>query len=282
MCKSHNITIITRNVIERYSKLNPNLSPNTLARNINVFREFCIYLKFQNINCYQIPKNSYPQKTRQYVPHIYSDNEIKLILKNIDIVSSKVPYSYIKHITIPLIIRILYQTGMRIGEVLNLNINDYDKDNKVFIIRNSKNGEERLIYLPDSLNNKISKYHQKFHINTENKYFFQITKTKISEETVSLLFKKAIKLSNIEITDKKPRIHDLRHTFIVKNIVKAHKNGKDFNTYLPYLQAYVGHKSITSLEYYFHLTKPILNELQPIINKKLGYLIPVIKDDNYE
>jgi len=279
--ENNNIEIITKEVIENYARINPNLKPNTLARNVGIFREFCKYLKMQDVESYQIPKKLYPQKARQYVPYIFSNDEIKLILKNIGIVSSSpnTHYSYIKSQTIPLIIRILYQTGMRVGEVLNLRINDYNTDG-YFIIKESKNNEERRIYLPDSLNSKVLSYHNKFHQNTINKYFFQLTKSQINIETIERNFYETLKLSNIVKTDKGPRIHDLRHTFIVRSIEKSFIEGKDFNQFLPYLQVYVGHSSIRSLEYYFRLTNVMIEKLNPLIENKLGNIIPKVGDIN--
>lgn len=273
------ITEITKEVIESYARLNTNLSSNTLARNMGTFREFCIYLKMQDIECYQIPKCIYPQKVRKYVPYIFSKDEITNILAKIEVVSKNKPYSYVREQTIPLIIRILYQTGMRIGEVLNLKIEDYNYLEGYFNIKEAKNNEERRIYLPDSLNIKVLNYHNKFHTKTNNIYFFQLGTTKIEAKTIDDNFYKALNLCNIKRKENSPRLHDLRHTFVVRSIEKAFSEGKDFNLFLPYLQAYVGHKSITSLEYYFHLTKPMISELNPLINDKFKVLIPKLKED---
>lgn len=271
---------ITKEVVEKYARLNPNIKTNTLARNINVFREFCKYLKMQDIVSYQIPKKFYPQKSKQYIPYIFSDDEIKSILKNCETLASKGNYSYKRHIILPLIIRILYQTGMRIGEVLNLKVNNYNEEEGYFLIENSKNNSERIICLPNSLNEKILNYHKKFHYNTEDEYFFQITKTKINTSTIEGLFNKALILSNISKTDDGPVVHCLRHCFIIKSIKNAYEEGKDMNNFLPYLQAYVGHQSIKSLEYYFKLTKNMINDLNPIIEEKIGNIIPKLGDTN--
>ena len=59
------ITDINKDVIDKYAKLNSNISKNTLARNIGVFREFNKYLKTQDIDCYQIPLKIY-QKQRKF------------------------------------------------------------------------------------------------------------------------------------------------------------------------------------------------------------------------
>ena len=47
---------------------------------------------------------------------------------------------------------------------------------------------------------------------------------------------------------------------------------------LPVLQTYVGHLSLKSLEYYFQITENMINEIGKISEKKLGNIIPKLKD----
>ena len=51
------------------------------------------------------------------------------------------------------------------------------------------------------------------------------------------------------------------------------KNKQDFNSFVPILASQVGHTSLSSLSYYYHITNDILNEVNDISNKELGYLI---------
>lgn len=275
--EKENITEINKDVIDKYAKLNSNISKNTLARNIGVFREFNKYLKTQDIDCYQIPLKIYQKQTREFIPYIFSKEEIKLIIKNSYKLKLKY-YSYKREQTIPIIFKILYQTGMRIGEVLNLKIKDY-KEQEYFLVEHSKNGEERIIYLPVDLNEEVLKYHLKFHFNLEkDEYFFQITNGKISNSTVDKWFYSILKLSKIKRSENSPRLHDLRHTNIVHCIEKWLKEKKDLNVMLPVLQTYVGHSSLKSLEYYFQITMNMINEIGIISEEKLGKLIPELKD----
>lgn len=275
--ETENVTDINKDVVDKYVRLNLNISSNTLARNIGVFREFNKYLNNQDIKCYQIPLKIYQQHQREFIPHIFSKDEIKMIIKNSYKIKLKY-YSYKKEQTIPIIFKILYQTGMRVGEVLNLKIKDY-KEQEYFLVEHSKNDEERIIYLPKSLNEEILKYYLKFHYNKEqDEYFFQIRNGKISNSTVDKWFYSILKMSKIKRSENSPRVHDLRHTHIVHCIEKWLKEKKDINVMLPVLQTYVGHSSIKSLEYYFQITQNMINEIGRISEKKLGNIIPELKD----
>ena len=272
----NNITEITKEVTENYAKINPNISSNTLARNMGVFREFCHFLKYQKgIDCFQIPNKIYPQKHNHFIPYIFSYKEIKLIYSNLTKVFDY-HYSYYKQIAYPLIIKILYQTGMRIGEVLKLKQEDYNYELSVFKLIDTKNSEERYVAISDSLNEEINNFITKFfHNKSKDELLF-----KINHKAVIKYFKKVLKLSNIKITDKGPRLHDLRHTYVVHNIDKAIKESKDINMILPILMTQIGHKSLNSIAYYFHISKDILGTVNSISEETLGYLIPKVGDYN--
>ena len=273
----NNIAKITKEVTEAYARINPNVSSNTIARNMGVFREFCSFLKYQkNIDCYQIPHKLYPQNHNNFIPYIFSYKEIKLIYSNLDKPLKSYHYSYYKQKAFPLIIKILYQTGVRIGEVLSIKIKDYDYELSAFKLTDTKNNEERYIAIPNSLNKEINNFIIKFFYNkTKDEYIF-----KVSNNAISKYFKKLLKLSNIKITDKGPRLHDLRHTYVIHNIDKAIKQNKDINQILPILKTQLGHKSLNSLSYYFHINKDILGKVNEISEKELGYLIPSMSEDN--
>lgn len=274
---NNNISIITKEVAEDYARINPNLSPNTIARNMGVLREFCNYLTLKEIPNYQIPLKSYPQDHKAYFPYIFSKNEIKLIYSNLNNITRGYHYSYYQKVMYPLIIKLLYQTGMRIGEVLNLKYKDY-LDDSYFLLKNTKNNEERIIILPDKLNYEFKLVYYKFKncYQKDDKIFLCCI------SSIRRYFLKILKISNIKRNFNGPRLHDLRHTFIVHTIQNFINDGKNLDNMLPVLQTYVGHKSLESITYYFHMTNDILKEINTISEKELGYLIPKIKENSYE
>ena len=268
--ENNNINIITKEIVEDYARINSNLSPNTIARNMGVFREFCKYLKLQKVEAYQIPNGIYTRNSNNYIPYIFSKKEMKNIYNSLNSVLNSYRYNYYRKTIYPLIIKILYQTGMRIGEVLSLKINDYDIENGILYIKDPKNNIERLICLPKNiiveLNNYISKFNYLF---TENNVIFNA-----KSNTIEKYFYKVLKEVNINRTNTGPRLHDLRHTFVVHRIEKYAKEQVDFNAMLPVLQAHLGHQSLSSLTYYFHMTEHILKDINKVSEEYFGYLIP--------
>ena len=270
----NDVTVITKEITEKYARINENISQNTLARNMGICREFNKYLLSNDIECYQIPLKLYPQNHHNFIPYVFSYDEIKRIYSNLNFIYNSPNYTYYQKIIYPLIIKLLYQTGMRIGEVISIAINNYSEN--YFILYNTKNGQDRKVMIPLTLKEEIGKYHTKFHYQSDNdELFFKVKVTPVEK-----YFKKLLRLSNIKITNNGPRLHDLRHTFIVHTIEKFRKDGKNMDEMLPILQAYVGHQSLASLTYYFHLNNDILQELKNISNKTFNNLIPVRGDEN--
>lgn len=271
------ITKITKKVTEDYARINLNLSSNTISRNMGVFREFCYFLKYQEgIDCYQIPNKIYPQNHNNFTPYIFSYKQINLIYANLSTPLKNYRYNYYRQTVYPIIIKILYQTGIRIGELLNIKLKNYEYDLSVFKLEDTKNNCDRYVAIPNTLNEEIYNYVNKFY----NDYNLDECLFKVSESTILKYFKTILKISNIIITDKGPRLHDLRHTFVVHNIDKAIKNGDDFNNFLPILQAQLGHKTLNSLAYYFHIIKDILKTINEMSENELGYLIPEVGEYN--
>ncbi len=265
---NNKIDIITKEVTEAYARNNENLDSNTIARNMATFREFNKYLSYIGIECYQIPNKIYPQNHHNFKPYVFTYDEIKNIYLNLNYIYNSSSYSYYRKIIYPLIIKLLYQTGMRIGEVLSITVYDYKIN--YFIIRDTKNGKDRKIMIPDTLKDEIK--------NLYNKYYKESKLTEklfnVSHSAILKYFKKVLKRSNIKINDNGPRIHDLRFTYLLHTIEKLRKEEKDIDAILPLLQIQLGHQSLDALSYYVHLNTDVLNELCKISNKEFNYLIP--------
>lgn len=253
--QEENITFINNEIIDKWVNKNKNWSINTKARNINIIKNFCIYLKNNNIQNYTFNKKGYKPK-RRFKPYIFSHEEIKKIVYYADNYYSR-HYFQMKYI-MSFLIRLLYGTGMRLGETLNILKENIDIDNGIIKLINTKNNEERLIVLTDDLIIHLKNYLKK--MNENSKYlFYNYSKNKLVHSTIENAFYKILKKANIKRTNQGPRVHDLRFTFITHSFDKYVKTGKDATVFLPILMTYVGHKSIQATEYYLKSTSESLD-----------------------
>lgn len=142
-----------------------------------------------------------------------------------------------------LIMELLYATGIRVSELVNIKINDIDLSNKQIVIL-GKGKKERIVYFNDVCLSYLKKYINLLKENKKcdylivNKNYFNIT-----TRGISLIIDKIIAKTSI-IKNISP--HVLRHTFATHLI----NNGCDLLT----VQELLGHSSISTTGIYTHVS----------------------------
>ena len=272
----------TKEYIEKWLILKENESLNTLAYRASVIKSFSIYLNSYGINCYIINKKNYPS-VKEFVPHIYTNNEIKSIIDSIDMsIINTFKYPHKKEMY-KLLIELLYSCGLRLSEALNIKYNDINFNNKTICINESKNYITRNIIINQYLENEIKSYKAKFINLKDESYLFNNIKYgyHIVKNTVEADFKKIIKNSKLD-KSKRYRLHDFRHTFAVNNLKKVFLSKEDINVFLPILMTYMGHQNIKSTEYYLRFTADVYPEFIKEYEKYFNNIIPILEVDRNE
>jgi len=76
-------------------------------------------------------------------------------------------------------------------------------------------------------------------------------------------------------TDRRgPRIHDLRHRFAIKAMLKWYRTGKDVEAHLPELATYLGHQHVSDTYWYLSATPELLQEATRRWQRGKGGQIP--------
>lgn len=243
---------ITNECIDEWLKQFSSLSINTKQLYYGVIHMFTEYLVCRNYTNITIPSINYFNGKSGFVPYIYTKKELKDIFnesKNND--------------TLYMTLHLLYHCGLRISEVGNLKLSDFNIFNKTIIIRHSKNDVTRLIPLTDAITSMLQNYIGSKNLN-QNDYIFEC---KNKRQTFQLKtrdnFHKVLEKTQIKKREnnKWPRLHDLRHTFAVHALEQMQDKGFDLYTSLPSLSIYLGHKSIVETEYYLRFTSSYSNKV---------------------
>ena len=244
---------------------NQNAKSRTKAGYASIFRNFANYLQLNDIEAYVIPDN-YFRSEYNFKPYIYSTDEIKRIINAIEkCYLKKIPK---KQAQVKIIVLLLFKTGMRIGEILNIKRSNIDYEKNTIVIEETKNGSDRMISISENMINTLKDFDSKY--NDQYEYFFENNyQSKYSVGCFNSIFKKLLYKAKIMHTENGPRVHDARHTFCVNSLKQALSKGMDINAYMPILSTYVGHKDLDSTYKYLHLTF----ELFPDIRKKVEKII---------
>ena len=138
-----------------------------------------------------------------------------------------------------LIVELLYSTGIRLSELVNIKISDinfYDKTIKVL----GKGNKERYVLFGSVCSKLLKEY-----INNENRVYLLLNKNgnKLSERGVEYIIEKIFKSVNVHT---KVTSHTLRHTFATHML----DNGCDLVT----VQKLLGHSDLSTTSIYTHIS----------------------------
>ena len=259
---------ITKETFYELTKRN-NMKGENYARQYGVAKDFC---KFLISNEY---KNIYYEEKKfnvinNYKPVIFTDKEIDLLFKTIDKEKDKHKNhkSYKLYYSYSIIFRLLYSCGLRVSEVLKIEIKDINFNENTINIINSKRNISRLIVFSNSMKKCLLDYINLFEIN-DGFLFTDLNCNIICSEQLRRFYKNILSISNL---NKDTHIHDFRHVFCNKAFNQMLEKGYDENVVIVYLYKYMGHKTITETEYYLHFTdynKNKILETNDTFSKKL-------------
>ena len=269
---------ITREAIDIWSTKNPNETDSNRYHRISSIRDFSIYLNHCGYYSYipRLPKNYHST----FTPYIFTQDELTHFFNACDSRQEKKRSFNTSHYIYPALFRLLYGTGLRICEALSIEIKDIDLKEGTIVIRNSKNGEDRLIPLCPSLTMVLSNYKSYYRdkIKTGNLFFVKLNGERVSYDTVYRHFRKILTLANISHGGKGygPRLQDFRHTFSVNSLHKMTSEGLEIYYCLPILSQYLGHKSIDATNGYVRITMELYPEMMDKLNQSYSHLFPEV------
>lgn len=245
--------VINQDIIDKWlGQCKEENKGTTKGKYLSTISTFCNYLRLNSYENVIQPESCHIKYKSEYIPYIFSDDEIKRIFKNLR--EKVIKKNNLSSKSLLILISLYYCCGLRRSEALNLTLNDYDYSNKTITIIESKNNISRIIPLNNSLCEMINDYLSIRKFN--NKFLFVTDKnSQYYKHKLYTEFHKVLKEEKIPVRydGKRQRIHDLRHTFAVNSLKQMIDKGFDLYTSLPILSVYLGHKNITETEYYLRL-----------------------------
>ncbi|MFL2601571.1 MAG: site-specific tyrosine recombinase XerD [Flavobacteriaceae bacterium] len=227
------------------------LSEHTQARRISGLRSFFDYLIFEKYRSTNPTDLIETPKLGKRLPDVLSVSEIELIVKNLDLGH---PQGHRNRA----IIETLYGSGLRVSEIVNLNLSNlFLKESLIQVT--GKGNKQRLVPM-----GSVSKKYLKIYIKQirgfqkiDNKYqdlvFLNRNGKRLTRQMIFTLIRSLASKAKI---DKKIGPHTFRHSFATHLL----ENGADLRT----IQVLLGHESITTTEIYTHLDT---HHLKQIIKK---------------
>ena len=241
-----------------YNSFSDNKSSSSQARCISSLKSFFNYLLFEGkIKISPIDDIETP-KLEKKLPEVLTEDEITKLISSINLNNEFGQRN-------KTIVEVLYGTGIRVSELITLNLSNIFF-NESFLKVFGKGNKERFVPLGDVASIEIKKYldlREKLNIDPKfsdilflNRYGRQLTRSMIFK-----IIKDSAKEANIR---KNISPHTLRHSYATHLL----KNGADLRT----IQLILGHESIITTEIYTHLDtyhlEEVLKKYQPRENDR--------------
>jgi len=216
-----------------YCKSEKNYSFSSMKQTIAAIRYF-----YDKILRKPIPESlNITMRKPNYLPIVLSKKEIGEIIKSTNNLKHKA------------ILFTIYFAGLRLGELLNLKIEDIDSEAKKIHIRQSKGKKDRYVMLSDKALELLREYFKRY---KPKDYLFEGQKGgKYSPKSVQSVFKRSLQKAGIK---KKATVHSLRHSFATHLL--------DDGTDIRYIQELLGHKRLETTQIYTHVSSYSINQIK--------------------
>jgi integrase/recombinase XerD len=205
-----------------------------------------------------------PQRPPPFVPHIYTQDELRRLLRATDSYQRK--RSSLEPVTMRVLILLLYGAGLRLQEAIALDRADVDIENLLLKVRHAKFSKTRLVPLSPKLGDALAGYIGRRPAPpgpaAEAPFFTMRTGTRLNKYTIDECFLRVRQEAGVRRAGARyqPRLHDLRHTFAVHRLTSWYRQGVDVQKLLPQLSVYLGHVQLASTQVYLSMTPELLAE----------------------
>ena len=270
---------VDKDILNEWMQPGKNEGQTTKTRRVSAVRGLMIYMNTVGINAY-IPHHFNSNDTQ--IPHVMNKYEIIAFFTEIDRYSPTTRYVRLAN-EYKVMFRLIYSCGLRNSEACKLRFADIsNKDNSIRICQ-SKGRKDRIVYLADDMMELLQQYcsYIKKQLGSEPFWAFpgESPDNPLHNTNIDRKFNEFWKRTEYATKcDKKPTVHGLRHSFVVRRMNTWMVEGVSLNLMMPYLSKYLGHKSINETFYYYHQ----IEEAFRIIEEKdsiSDMVIPEVNDE---
>ncbi len=224
-----------------------------------IVRGFAIYLRAFDPRHEVPPANLLPATYRRAIPYLYSEAEIYALMR-----AARELRPAMRAATCETLIGLLSVTGIRISEACGLDRSDVELAARRLTIRRAKNGRSREIPLHSSTVTALERYaHARDELcpdPVDSAFFLSKTGARLSPQRARQSFDQLRRATGLDrdTLGRHARIHDIRHTFVLRTLLRWYREERDIEPQLPLLSTFLGHVEPKHTFWYFEATPELL------------------------
>lgn len=232
------------------------INKNSISRKLSSIRGFYNYLVREDIVNHNYFTDISNPKKEAYLPKFLKKDELEKIFNVCN-------YDTPKDQRDSLIIELLYATGLRVSELVNIRLQDITINDRVIKVL-GKGGKERIVIFNNHTKKALEIYLSDAYniFNKKNSSYLILGKNgnKLTERYIRVIIDNYIRKSGLDI---KISPHTFRHTFATNML----ENGSDLMT----VKELLGHESLNTTSIYTHITpaqiRKVYNQTHPRAKK---------------
>ena len=252
---------LTTDLILQWVHLPKNAASTYKANRLSIVRSFARYLAARDGQT-EVPDWRLLPKGIRRRPHLFSEQQLEQLL----VATGRLRKTYeLRPLTYRTLFGLLASTGLRMYEALKLTRGQVDLKNGILRIERTKFKKSRLVPLHPTATQALGCYAEardrQWGQQADKPFFVGRCGLALPCRTVLGAFRTLCAdlgwhRGNGEWP--RPRIHDLRHTFACRCLMRWHQDGENVNHWIAALSTYLGHGKVTDTYWYLTGTPELL------------------------
>lgn len=201
-----------------------------------------------------------PSSPQRATPYLYDQAQITALIAAAG--TLRTPH---RVATIRTLIGLLAVTGMRIGEAIDLDREDFDARTGCLLIRGAKFGKSRELALHPSTTAALRRYLRAADrpppASDASPLLITMVGTRLRKSDAQRTFTTLTRRAGIEARSAscRPRVHDLRHSFAVATVLDGYHADADVGRRLALLSTYLGHVNPAATYWYLSAAPELMH-----------------------
>jgi integrase len=252
---------ITTELAMKWATMSSHTTRTQWATRLRIVRNFATYCRANDPRNEVPPLDLLPYNYRRVAPHLYSNQEIRSLIKAARQLPSEVG---LRPHTVATLIGLYVATGLRANEALHLRCDDVDLTNGVLTIRGSKFGKSRHVPVHASTRLALKRYatlRDRLLRGLGSPFFFLSDQgTPVKYMTLRDTFLKLSYQIGLRAPgdSRGPGLHGFRHRLAIQTLLRWYRSGVNVEQRMPQLATYLGHVKITHTQWYLTGTPQLL------------------------
>lgn len=224
----------------------------TYGRRLEIVRPFAKWLQQHDARTEVPPVRYFGSAHRRLQPHIYTHRDLMALLREANGLS---PRGGLRPASVATLLGLLASTGMRVSEAIALRNDDVRLDDALLVVRLTKFKKSRLVPIHPTVVRELRRYvalRDRLVPRFAAAAFFVIDGgAHLTYSKVRTAFRRLrLQMGWENASGRRPRIHDLRHTFACRRLLRWHKEQVDVDSRILDLSTYLGHAKASDTYWY--------------------------------